>query len=180
MKTLLALLTLPLLALSAAAHTTVNTVATPLQVHVEAHVHAGPVQLDVSRDLGGTYYRVSNHGFDGLWRETNGAFSNGVRDHTADEANPVDTGAQVHDVCVGVGGDSSLWQAEVFYNYIPFQLTKVGLDDNAADWLAYWSSLGIDIAAHAGDLPGYCASLGGVFQPADEFVAGTTTVGQQL
>jgi hypothetical protein len=139
-------------------------------------------------------YTVTNHGYTTVLRETNGEDTHGVlsyamvpgayrgqagfepgppgtRTRLLDEA---DTGAQAHATCKGVpalAAETAIlgWQdADPFYNYVPFQATGAGLDDNPAAWLDDVEALtGLDLTQVA-DLAAACSGLGGTFVPADE------------
>ncbi len=104
-----------------------------------------------------------------------------------------DTGAQPHATCRGnTGTVAALWTpeaiaawqsqtpttpagAEPFFNYIPWQKTAAGLDDEAeiADWVAVVKDkTGVDLAATT-DFAAACSGIGGTYVAAD--AVGTTT-----
>ena len=136
---------------------------------------------------------VTNHGYTKVLRETNGAATKGMvnfamlpgayRNQAGFE--PVagtrtrllsegDTAAQPHATCRGVAAldaETAIlgWQgADPFYNYVPFQATAAGLEDNPADWIGDVLALtGVDLATSSSPAAA-CTGLGGTYVPADE------------
>lgn len=117
-------------------------------------------------------YVVVNHGYVGVFTESNGVSTRGVLDYkfvpgayrTALRADSVDggdgvfldeagTGAQIHATCTGVPALANTanvlaWQgSDPFYGYIPFQPNSAGFEDNPADWTDDVQTLtGVDLA----------------------------------
>jgi hypothetical protein len=139
-------------------------------------------------------HMVTNHGFTTVLRETNGESSKGVvsyamvpgayRNQPGFEPGPAgtrtrllseaDSGAQAHATCKGVPeltaeANILAWQgSDPFYNYIPFQATSAGLEDNPADWLDDVLALTNVDLTQVTDAAAACAGLGGTYVPADE------------
>lgn len=137
-------------------------------------------------------YVFSNHGYNAVFRETNGVTTMGAlnfaalpgayRNQPSKTANFKEawyleggTGVQVHATCQGVAALSSYenigsWQGtDPFYGYIPFQKDSAGFDDDPADWLGVVQTLtGVDLATVA-DPATACAGLGGTYTAADAF-----------
>jgi hypothetical protein len=141
-----------------------------------------------------TRYTVTNHGYTTVLRETNGVSApSGVVSYAllpsayratlapgkASWLTAGGTGAQAHATCGGVPALADTanilaWQAgdsgegDPFYNYIPFQKTGAGLDDDPADWVDDVQRLtGVDLTT-VSDAAAACVSLGGTFRAADE------------
>ena len=135
-----------------------------------------------------TRYVVTNHGFTFLLREDNGVGAPfGVMNYArmpgeyrnqpgftkAQLLTEGGTGAQAHATCRGVAAleaeDAILaWQEEdPFYNYVPFQKTSAGLEDDPAHWIPVVKErTGVDLATVA-DPAAACAGLGGTYAAAD-------------
>jgi hypothetical protein len=135
-----------------------------------------------------TRYLVVNHGFPILFRETNGVEgTKGVVGYNLipsawrtgkpwqDVMNAGGTGVQVHATCVGAAAlenETAIksWQdADAFYNYVPFQTTSAGLEDDPATWLKTLSDAGVttaNLATEAGRMA-ECAALTGTYLAAD-------------
>lgn len=142
-----------------------------------------PTFLDQQR------YVVTNHGYSYVLRETNGRTARGMINYAAapsalrtqpgydilSEPGP-QSGAQPHATCDGVAALSSSaairgWQdTDPFYNYVPFQASAAGLEDDPAEWIADVRTLtNIDLSTVApAGLAAACQSLGGTFVPADQ------------
>jgi hypothetical protein len=136
---------------------------------------------------------VTNHGFTFVLKESNGASDHGMTNYkklpSAYRSGLTktqllaegDTGAQPHATCRGVSnlGESAIlaWQGpDPFYNYVPFQKTAAGLEDDPATWIAVVKDrTGVDLATEA-DPAGACAGLGGTYTPADETVTSTAAL----
>jgi hypothetical protein len=138
-------------------------------------------------------YTVTNHGYTTVLRETNGKTSKGVlsyamvpgayRNQPGFEPGPsgtktrllseADSGAQAHATCTApqLTTEAAIlgWQGtDPFYNYVPFQATAAGLDDDPADWIDDVKSLtGVDLTQVA-DLAAACTGIGGTYVSADE------------
>jgi hypothetical protein len=154
---------------SAAAHGSV--------FETEARLGAGP---DTQ-----TQYAVTNHGFTFVLKESNLALDHGMinyKKHPSAYRSGLtktqllaegDTGAQPHATCRGVSnlGESAIlaWQGpDPFYNYVPFQKTAAGLEDDPATWIPVVKDrTGVDLETVA-DPAAACAGLGGTYKPADE------------
>jgi hypothetical protein len=147
-----------------------------------------------------TQYVVTNHGYTMVLRESNGALDQGMinfkwlpgayRNQPGFEPGPAgtrtrllsegDTGAQPHATCRGVGalGEPQIlaWQeADPFYNYVPWQKTPAGLQDEAevATWIGVVkTATGVDLSTlnTVTDFTNACASIGGTYTPADAIV----------
>ena len=78
----------------------------------------------------------------GAWRE------DGPKDFAAVMATGA-TGVQAHATCVtpALTSEPAItgWQDDAFYNYVPFQATSAGLDDDPAAWLPTLTAAGFDI-----------------------------------
>lgn len=110
-----------------------------------------------------TRYVVSNHGFTTVLRETNGLTD--ARGVVGYNLIPGDwragkdfatimatggTGAQAHATCLTPKLETEeairSWQeGDPFYNYVPFQATSAGLEDDPATWLPTLQANGYDI-----------------------------------
>jgi hypothetical protein len=141
-------------------------------------------------------YVVTNHGFTYVLRETNNLTTNGMVNYKVlpsayrNQAGFTktrllaegDTGAQPHATCRGVAAldDEAAvlaWQGtDPFYNYVPFQKTSAGLEDDPALWLAAIKNrTGLDLAAVT-DVAAACAGLGGTYRAADATMTTTTSL----
>jgi hypothetical protein len=108
-------------------------------------------------------YVISNHGFTSILTEDNGLTGpKGMIGYNliptawrtgklmSDILATGGTGAQPHATCTGVPALESEatitgWQGvDPFYNYIPFQSTSAGLEDDPATWLAKLTAAGFD------------------------------------
>lgn len=141
-----------------------------------------------------TRYVVANHGFTMVLRESNGVSAGGVLDYKvvpgayrnragytrADLIADADTAVQAHATCSGVPAladqDNIIaWQdttvpLEPFYNYIPWQGTSAGLEDDPAAWTDDVLALtGVDLEALSTvqEFTTACTNLGGTYVPAD-------------
>jgi hypothetical protein len=141
-----------------------------------------------------TRHIVTNHGYTMLLRESNGASTKGVMDYSrlpGDYRASIpgtqvlaegDTAAQAHATCRGVAAletEDAIrgWQgADPFFNYVPFQKTSAGLEDDPATWIDDVLALtGVDLATVA-DPAAACAGLGGTYTPADETQTSTANL----
>jgi hypothetical protein len=148
-----------------------------------------------------TRHVVTNHGFTFVLRESNGATDKGMVDFSMLPGpyrsqpgfepgaagtrtrllSEGDTAAQPHATCRGVAAlaaeDAVLaWQGEdPFYNYVPFQATSAGLEDDPATWLpVVQARTGVDLTQS--DPATACAGLGGTYTPADETATPVATL----
>lgn len=141
-----------------------------------------------------TRYVVSNHGFTYVLRETNdpenklpalltqgvvgynmipGAWRTGKDFATV--MNTGGSGAQAHATCLtgALQTESAIksWQdADAFYNYVPFQATTAGLEDDPKRWLPTLTDAGFDITklGTAAAAAAECEKVpGAVYVPAD-------------
>ncbi len=161
---------------------------------------AGPVPPTQGGLLPQTRYLVTNHGFSYVLRESNNATDHGVMNYAAVpgayrnqpgfESVPgtrtrllkeADTGAQAHATCRGVAkldNEAAIlaWQgADPFYNYVPFQKTSAGLEDDPAAWIPVVKTLtGVDLETQ--DPAAACAALSGIYTPADEMQTTTAAL----
>jgi hypothetical protein len=117
-------------------------------------------------------YAISQHGHTRVLKETNGLTTHGILDYKllpgawrnfagrtkAEVLAQGDTGGQPHAICLSPKLDEAAvlaWQgADPFYNYVPWQGTSVGLDDEGE--LAAWigvikSKTGFDLATLPAD-----------------------------
>ena len=132
-------------------------------------------------------YVVANHGHAFVLRETNGRTGNGMVNYTQlpgafrttqlpDKQQWLDpkyvSGAQPHATCdtpaLTDKANILSWQQDPFYDYIPFQATSAGLDDDPASWIGVVKNLtGVDLATTT-DLAAACAGIGGTYVQPDE------------
>ena len=147
-----------------------------------------------------TQYVVTNHGYTIVLRESNGALDHGMinfkvlpgayRNQPGFEPGPAgtrtrllsegDTAVQPHATCrggTGLGEAQILaWQgADPFYNYVPWQKTAAGLQDEAevATWIGVVkTATGVDLSTlnTVSDFTTACAGIGGTYTPADATV----------
>ncbi|MBJ7470344.1 MAG: hypothetical protein JHD16_03545 [Solirubrobacteraceae bacterium] len=133
-------------------------------------------------------YVVAQHGYLRVLRETNGATDQGMLNFKV-LPNPwrgqqpkstwlaTSTGAQPHATCRNLAALNEAavlaWQdADPFYNYVPWQKTAAGLDDEekVAKWIeVVQSRTGVNLATVA-DPAAACTALGGAYTPADATV----------
>lgn len=145
-----------------------------------------------------TRYVVINHGNTIVLTESNNLTTNGVIGFnlvpsgayrnslkTGEIVAAGSTGAQAHATCMG--GDADLgslakvaaWQGGIddepptatqpFWNYVPFQTTSAGLDDNPTAWAPILTAAGFnlnDLATPAGAQTA-CQAKGGTYRAAD-------------
>ena len=147
-----------------------------------------------------TQYVVTNHGYTMVLRESNGALDHGMinfkvlprrlpepaglrargRGTRTRLLSEGDTAVQPHATCrggTGLGEAQILaWQgADPFYNYVPWQKTAAGLQDEAevATWIGVVkTATGVDLATlnTVSDFTTACAGIGGTYTPADATV----------
>jgi hypothetical protein len=144
-------------------------------------------------------YVVTNHGFTIVLRETNNVGDGNVPLRTQGVVGynllPSDyrkqagksfatlmgeggTGAQAHATCLTPSLQSEAavksWQdADAFYNYVPFQTTTAGLEDDPARWLPTLTNAGFDTSklATAAAAEAECEKVPGAeYVPADTVV----------
>lgn len=147
-----------------------------------------------------TQYVVTNHGYTMVLRESNGALDHGMvnfkvlpgayRNQPGFEPGPAgtrtrllsegDTAVQPHATCRGAAGLGEpqilAWQgADPFYNYVPWQKTPAGLQDEAevATWIGVVkTATGVDLAtlSTVTEFTSACTGIGGTYTPADATV----------
>jgi hypothetical protein len=169
----------------------VGTLAVPAAASAHPSVYSGTATVDTDPGPGTTpgpqtRHMVTNHGYTFVLRETNGvgaargvvsyALLPGFLRDTLDQTQELatgGTGAQAHATCdvAALTTESAIvgWQqGDPFYNYVPFQKTSAGLDDDPADWIDDVQRLtGVDLT-QVSDVAGACTALGGTYHPADE------------
>ena len=154
---------------------------------VTAKTVVGPVPATQGGLVDQTQYAVTNHGYTYVLRESNGATDKGMvnfkvlpgayRNQAGFTKSRLlsegDTGAQPHATCRNVPQLESLaailaWQeADPFYNYVPFQATGAGLQDDPAHWIpVVLAQTGINLATVT-DFAAACTSIAGTYVPAD-------------
>ncbi len=144
-----------------------------------------------------TRYFITNHGFSFVLRETNGL--EGTKGMVAYNLIPSawrtgkpfatvmaqgGTGVQPHATCAGAAvleTETAIrsWQgADPFYNYVPFQTTSAGLEDDPALWTATLEGQGVTAAdlATVDSRTAKCAALGGTYTPADLIQSNATAL----
>lgn len=138
-------------------------------------------------------YLVTQHGYPAVFTESNSVTTGGVLNFARlpsgwRTANPTrsgwltqgNTNLQVHATCQNVTALQNTtnilaWQgSDPFYNYIPFQPTSVGLDDEDErdDWIrVVKDTTGVDLATLATEaqLTAACQGLGGTFKASDTY-----------
>lgn len=134
---------------------------------------AHPTVVQVGEGDNTVGYVFAQHGFTGLFQETNDIHDGGAINYAS--AEPVVTGLQVHDACIGIPDvDDEAWQVghhDPFYSYLPWQITDAGYDDNPAAWIDWIdANLGF-LLTEVEDVAQACADLGGTFAVADTEIA---------
>jgi hypothetical protein len=138
-------------------------------------------------------YVVTQHGYPAVFTESNSVTTGGVLNFARlpsawRTANPTrsnwltqgNTNLQVHATCQGVAALQNTtnilaWQGtDPFYNYIPFQPTAVGLDDEGEReaWIrVVKDATGVDLATLTTEaqLTAACQGLGGTFKASDTY-----------
>jgi hypothetical protein len=158
-----------------------------------------------------TRYFVTNHGYSYVLKETNGitelsgadakkgmvAYNfapsawrspqGGTKKTFAEVMNQAGTAAQPHATCLDAPGLESeaaikSWQGDPFYNYVPFQDTSAGLEDDPAKWMATLAGAGVTAAdlATVEARVNKCTQLGGVYVPADEIATQASALAEGL
>jgi hypothetical protein len=149
--------------LGAAALAAVAALAVPSFAHAHGSVYKSTAKVGATL-TDETRYFVTNHGFSFVLRETNGL--EGTKGMVAYNLAPgawrtgkdfatvmaqAGTGVQPHATCVTPALETEAaiksWQdADAFYNYVPFQRTSAGLEDDPARWLPTLTGAGFDVA----------------------------------
>lgn len=142
--------------------------AMPAVAGAHGSVFATTAQLALDRDNPAnltpqTQYVITNHGHTYVLREDNGATRGGMLNYKvlpgayrrtltrAEILAAGDTGAQPHATCRTAALETEdailAWQdSDPFYNYVPFQSTDAGLDDDPASWIAVVrDAVGVDL-----------------------------------
>jgi hypothetical protein len=175
----------------AALAVTAAALTIPATVSAHPSVYTDVARIDTNPAAGQftladqTRHVVTNHGYTMLLKEDNNASTKGVMDYSrlpGDYRASIpgtqvlaegDTAAQAHATCRGVAAletENAIrgWQgADPFFNYVPFQKTAAGLEDDPATWIDDVLALtGVDLATVA-DPAAACTGLGGTYTPAD-------------
>src|SRR5688500_15896320 len=188
----------------------VASLAVPASAWAHGSVYTDIAQIDTDPAPGTfmladqTRHVVTSHGFTFVLRETNGAADKGMIDYSrlpgdyraslppAEVLSAGDTAAQPHATCRGAAvltTDAAIrgWQeADPFYNYVPFQKTSAGLEDDPALWIQDIKALtgnSVDLSQVSDDpaqavteLTTLCSGLAGTFTPADETQTSTASL----
>lgn len=184
--------------LAAAALATTAALAAPAAASAHPSVYQSTAKIGATA-TDETRYFVTNHGYSMLFKESNGlegkkgvvaynlapsAWRTGKPFNEVMDA--AGTGVQAHATCVGAAGLENEpaiqgWQGtDAFYNYVPFQTTSAGLEDDPAKWLPTLQTAGVDLAALGSDPTAACKALGGTYTPADAIAGSATALAEGM
>lgn len=179
----------------------VAALVVPATVFAHGSVYTDTARIDTNPAPGAftladqVRHVVTNHGYTMVLRETNNATDKGMVDYSrlpGDYRASIpgsqvlaegDTGAQPHATCRGVAALASedairAWQGtDPFYNYVPFQKTAAGLQDEpeVEAWIGeVLTRTGVDLNTAVPATA--CAGLGGTYTPADETQTSTASL----